>query len=106
LSNLRKRAQKAVQEPQIASQIPAMPLTVPLVLDLDRCLVQPCRPGSRLSMALFFSISLARRHVEVVRLRAHGVGKSMSPIARYLQCQVESAILSGKPRKYLKLSEI
>jgi 4-hydroxybenzoate polyprenyltransferase len=28
------------------------------------------------SMALFFSISLAKRHVEVVRLRAHGMEKS------------------------------
>ena len=28
------------------------------------------------SMALFFSISLAKRHVEVVRLRAHGMERS------------------------------
>src|SRR5262249_20743198 len=39
MSNRHKRAQKSVQEPQTASHFPTMPLSMPLVLDLDRCLI-------------------------------------------------------------------
>lgn len=39
MSNRHKKAQKAAQEPQVASRFPTMPLSMPLVLDLDRCLI-------------------------------------------------------------------
>jgi len=39
MSNRHRRAQKSVPDPQTGSHFPTLPLSVPLVLDLDRCLI-------------------------------------------------------------------